>query len=176
MDYSPLQPMRFWVDESRVVANAEYEGPSSPTRLPKVSLNIQVAEGKSDDGRPIYHCQLKVNLAPDLPDQPLTYDVDLAVSGFFTFAQEVELSPPEMSRLVAFNGIAMLYGFARDAILQQTSLGPHGPLMLPAVNLTEIAAQLQPPAPPAETTEEARLDSPVRRRTRKKRSAETNPD
>lgn len=48
-----------------------------------------------------------------------------------------------ITRSVCHNGLAMLYGFARDTLLHLTSSALHGPLLLPAADLTDLAEQLQ---------------------------------
>lgn len=81
------------------------------------------------------------------------YTIEINVTGLFAFDPSTEIDGNRTLRMVAFNGLSMLYGFARDIVLQMTALGEHGPFMLPATNLADIASSLSEAVPPPATSE-----------------------
>lgn len=142
MNFAAMQPIKLWVDDLVLNANNSYQPEEQQRQLPRVQLGVSVEEGIHPDGVPIFRCRLDSQVAPANPAHPLPYSAQVKVTGIFGFVKEAELEEKAMRRLVAFNGVAMLYGFARDVIMQHTALGPHGQFMLPALDLAQTADDL----------------------------------
>lgn len=159
-----MQPVRFWTEGVAVRPNPQYEAQSVAPSLPGVTISAALS---NFEGAPAFRCQLDVSLPGDNPGEYAPYEIQLRVIGDFAFAQDGQPDLPAMTKMVAFNGLAMLYGFARDLILQQTTLSSHGPFLLPAVNLTQLAERIAQPAEQVGSVEPGTNPRPSRRRKRK---------
>lgn len=150
MQIAAMQPLRLWVMHVAIQAHEEFH--AADTRpLPYVSVGAQMEEGVDAGGNPLFRCVLNVATDADAPADAVPYTATIQVSGVFAFLDQGKLEPADRRRMVAINGIAMLYGFARDVIAQYTALSAHGPLMLPALNIMGLSERLladveEPPA------------------------------
>jgi hypothetical protein len=157
MNFSALQPATFSVTSTLIRANSAYQPQPDRRKLPNVNLETSLEIGVTAMGTPAFRCALMIRtpvvpagnegegslLPADDPAMPeIPYVIEIGVSGAFSFAPEVEIDAQAMSRMVAFNGISMLYGFARDALLQYTAMGSNGPFMLPALDISDHASRL----------------------------------
>ncbi|HXC99110.1 MAG TPA: protein-export chaperone SecB [Verrucomicrobiae bacterium] len=84
---------------------------------------------------------------------PFLYDVELQVVGLFELIADFPGGDKET--LVRVNGLGILYGAAREMVLNITARSLHGPLSLPVVNFVEVLKQgnVQAPAAAAPTSE-----------------------
>lgn len=140
MEFASLQPVQLWIDEISIQVNPDFKSDSGPRRAPNVTLETRIEELLDEDGNIVlYRPAIRVEASPIDGEQILPYEVAVAVSGLFAFPIGANLAQSEMRRTVAFNGLAILYGFARDVVLHDTAMGQHGAMILPAVNLVSIA-------------------------------------
>jgi len=63
------------------------------------------------------------------------YEVDVEVAGFFEV--NMSIKPEERAEMADVNGCAVLYGAIRDLVLNLTSRGVNGPMLLPTVNFLD---------------------------------------
>lgn len=167
---SPLQPLRFWMDESRIDAVADYKPMPSPAPVPHVALNLELGEGMLDDASPVYTCRLTITLLPGESEQRHPYSVHIRVNGLFAFTHQSEIAEADRRRMVALSGVTMLYGFARDTVLHVTALSQHGPFMLPALNLVDLPNQLQEASPISSVQSTDTPKKSARQRTRQRKA------
>lgn len=142
MQIAAMQPLRLWVMHVAIQAHEEFHTASATRLLPYVSVGTQMEEGVDAGGNPLFRCVLNVATDADAPADAVPYTATIQVSGVFAFLDQGKLEGADRRRMVAFNGIAMLYGFARDVIAQYTALSAHGPLTLPALNITDLSERL----------------------------------
>ncbi len=114
-------------------ANYQYDIDEMHSYESKLGLDIQVKK-KIDE--PSYMIKLDINANEDAESFSVNpYRIHILICGFFSFGEDVQVN--EMKKLVHLNGTAMLYGIARGFVSQITANGPHGPFLLPSVNLLE---------------------------------------
>ncbi len=162
MNNSPMQPVRFFIDEITVRTNHNYTPKPGIANVPQITVSDSFEHGEDPQGNPVFRHCLKVVTTPINPEQSLPYTVEASVIGFFTRIMGAKIEGDVLQRLAAFNGLAMLYGFARDVVVQTTANAEHGPFMLPAVDLTDLAAKLLEP-PEAAVESDAPTESGARR-------------
>jgi preprotein translocase subunit SecB len=135
MDVSALQPLRLTVTELCVQANEEFV-PPAVAPAGRVTVLIESGEGSDQEGNAIFRLRLTIRSehAPDDPPVPYTFTVRL--DAMFGFLPGAAVPDEDKRRLVAFSGVALLYGFARDVLLQATAFGTWGTVFLPLLNLT----------------------------------------
>jgi len=79
------------------------------------------------------------------PEANAPYSILLQLNGWVRALEGFD--PPNLEHLVRTNGLAMLYGTAREIVRQTTAMGPFPPVLLPSVNFLPTAApKTQPPA------------------------------
>ncbi len=95
---------------------------------------------KSQEEPGVWRVELSLRLGPDL-DPPANYLVEMRLFGVFEF-EDPELDEQTATRVVAVNGLSMLYTSAREHLWLQTSRGKWGALGLPTASFAgiEIAA------------------------------------
>ena len=80
--------------------------------------------------------------------KPFFYDIDIHVVGIIEVVGEL----PEKTRdqIVQVNGLALLYGAAREMVLNVTARSVFGPFCLPSINFLEALKHAKPsPKPPS---------------------------
>lgn len=179
MNLSVIQPVRFWVDSLSIQSNVKYTGAPEMGKAPRLNLNFGVSEAGDPVGQTLYRCQVRLEIAPETDDDNLPYELSIAVSGVFVFPPEARVAPEQQHPMVALNGIALTYGFARDVVLHHTAVAAHGVFMLPTLDLTDVRRQLGPPWNPSTEGEQVSGDDiPTDRlqptgRTRRRRQSQT---
>lgn len=137
MEFAPLQPTQLWVDAFSMRINEDHTPEEGRIRIFDVGIETGLQEGLDPQNAPVYLVTLTIETRPRDPQYPMPYAVELVTTGMFTFPVAVELATRR--RMIAFNGVSILYGFARDTVLHNTALSRFGPMMLPSVNLSSIA-------------------------------------
>jgi preprotein translocase subunit SecB len=143
MDLSPLQVSRLSVVSLSIHTNPSYvqgEGMQQPSQL---TVAATLAEQTGD--APLFRCQLDVSIADNWPEPPPPYLVHARVAGMFRFLDDTSDNIKTMRQIVAHTGVSILYGFARDIILQSTALGERGPILMPLITVSDLAAELLNP-------------------------------
>jgi preprotein translocase subunit SecB len=72
---------------------------------------------------------------------PFFYDVEIQVVGLVELVSEI---PGDKELLARVNGLGILYGAAREMVLNVTARSLHGPLSLPVLNFVEIMKNTGP--------------------------------
>jgi preprotein translocase subunit SecB len=67
----------------------------------------------------------------DEQDQPLGHQINVKISGFFTFPENTEYEMKE--KLIRYNGVAILYGVLRGIISTATGAFPAGKFLMPTI-------------------------------------------
>ena len=143
--FSPLQLKQHLFTIVNVRANPD------GTTKGKVQLNQHVVH-LPVKGKP-NHWQVELNIRHLSCDakRPFCYDFELHVVGIVEISDTVEKEKRET--IAAVNGLSLLYGAAREMVLNITARAPHGPFCLPSLNFAEVLKQAKPgPLPPAMTT------------------------
>jgi len=174
LQFAPMQPVRFWTGDLSVKVNPSYAPKPDQVPIPHITMTVKLEEGVQPGGGPAFRCQLDVATTQSAANEPLPYAVEAQVIGLFAFIREAQIEAAAARNMVAHNGVALLYGMARDVVVQHTSMAVHGPLMLPAINLTEFAAQLLEGAPSAPAIEETAAPSTPPRRGRRRSTRPAN--
>lgn len=123
----------YFVDDLVMKAN-----PKPPNVREKQSVIGVDFDIKSKHGDPLSYA-IFMTLSVNGKDEELEnaeYRIALRIAGYFHFEKE---TPKEMiGKLIAPNGLAMLYGVARGVVAQATANGRHGKFVLPSLNFIEI--------------------------------------
>jgi preprotein translocase subunit SecB len=91
------------------------------------------------------HWQLEITLNQKSvdPQKPFFYDLDIHVAGIVEWIGE-DLPADKKEQLVQVNGLGVLYGAAREMVLNLTSRSVFGPFCLPALNFIEALKHAKP--------------------------------
>jgi preprotein translocase subunit SecB len=142
MQMAAIQPTRFWLLDVSVHTNERYHG-TQDGDIPRLRVGVEVAEPRGASRAPSFLLRLQCETVEDEQNRPLPYDISLRAAARFRFLGSAQsMESDARLRLLAFNGVAMLYGFARDSLAQYTAMGIHGPFVLPAINFTSIANEI----------------------------------
>lgn len=145
INMAPIQPARLVLNSIQLEPNPQYQ--PAPERWAFVQLNVsagmlRVRNGTTEGGPEALRCDVEVRIREDVPLISVPYLGKAAAVGFFIRPVPENLDDNSFKRWVAFSGLAMVYGFIRDAMLQVSALSVFGPLTLPALDLTPLADQL----------------------------------
>jgi len=129
----PLELQDYWIEELIIQANPEYvEQKGSPKILPEIDFHI----AKTPRQKKFLIC-MTIGIQPG-EDAKLSapYRIVVTLSGHYRFRKETD--EQTIKRMLAPNGLAILYGIARATVAQATACGRHGKFLLPTVDLVEI--------------------------------------
>jgi len=134
-----IQPRGLWINMLTMLPNAAFRPlPQRPRQSnTNATAQIQRLPDKS------FRCWLTLQVQAGASLADLPYFVGMQVMADFVAFEAPGPDESVITRSVCHNGLAMLYGFARDTLLNLTTSALNGPLLLPAVNLTDLAEQLQ---------------------------------
>lgn len=94
-----------------------------------------------------WHLELFLNQRSVDPKKPFLYDFEFHVVGVVEVSDQ---TPAEKRQaFAAVNGLSLLYGAAREMLLNVTARSVFGPLNLPSLNFTEVLKQAKPGPLPA---------------------------
>jgi hypothetical protein len=191
MNIAALQPIHFAVGDVSIHQNFTFQPEPGRHRLPHVNLTTNLEVGANEAGERLFRCSMSVK-APVVPEgsdnagtlvptddsasAEFPYAIEIGVIGIFAFIADTELDQDAMARMVAFNGLSMLYGFARDTVLFQTASGQHGPFMLPALDISDHASRISELIRDAGQTNEIPTEAPLEpKRTRRRSQRRASP-
>lgn len=127
----PLRLDRIYYTELSIKANKAYPGEVSNFGLTKTPGLL-----RSDDDPESWVVTLRGKV--DEGDKgAVPYDIDFEIWGEFTVVKPGE-SDAETARMVAVNGLSILYSAAREAVFLFTSRGPWGGFQLPTVSFADM--------------------------------------
>ncbi len=160
MKNSPLQLDGYFFSHVEVRAHADAD-PAVDPRLRTVSELGKDEEG----GRYLVTLRVEIGRAQDNTSPPYTGAVE--VRGFF---RVLEGYPPERrDEMIYVNGSTLLYGAAREMLLNITARGPWPGLLLPSVRFTNEDSEATPIPTPARQTAKVGSKPPVAPSARRKR-------
>ena len=119
---SPIQTRRHWL--SRLVFEPHEEAVKKAEYRADISLKH---ESRSD----CWHVRLGLRFGPQPPNEG-TFHCEVVFEGLF--AVHPDFPPEKADDLVRMNGGAILYGAAREMILNLTARSKHGPFELPTID------------------------------------------
>lgn len=114
-----------------------------------VALNQHV-EYVPIDGKPnFWHLELFLNQRSVDSKKPFYYEIELHVVGVVEVSEKI--TKDKIEPIAAINGLSMLYGAAREMILNVTARSAHGAFSLPSLSFAEVLKQAKAgPTPTAE--------------------------
>lgn len=143
MESSVMQPARMWLNGMEIRPNIGVTPTPMSVAIAPVTVSAGLVRIDPPEGQlPAIQCNIIVRIRDDIASVELPYRGDIAASGIFVGVNLEASEYSTLKRLVSYNGLAMLYGLARDAIFVFTSQCLPGPFYLPAVNLTDIGKDL----------------------------------
>ena len=125
---SPLRPERIWIESFEFGSRSDAAKRTGPVGV-KADLEVEL----TDDGRSFLLRLLLASSAARGDGSPY----DFKSESVARFAVDGGVDAAEAGRLVSVNAAAVLYGAVRGFVATATALGPHGPLVLPTVNLVD---------------------------------------
>jgi len=129
----PLELQDYWIEELIVQANPEYaEQKASPQILPEIDFDIS----KAPRQKKFLICMTIGILRGKDMKISAPYRIIVTISGHYYFRKETD--EQTIRKMLAPNGLAILYGIARATVAQATACGRHGKFLLPTVDLIEI--------------------------------------
>ncbi len=144
----PLSPLQL---KSHVFPVINLRANPTGTHEGKINLDQHLVcvpvEGQAN------HWQLEIFLHQKSIDsaKPFFYDFDIHVAGIVEVMGE--LPSEKREQLVQVNGLGLLYGAAREMVLNLTARSVFGPFCLPSLNFLEALKQAKPsPELPAAST------------------------
>lgn len=154
MIVSPLQLESYFVAESHIVAQVEFEAPETPEELitrVQDALHVGVKLFDSQDDSSRRALELSVSLHEE-NQNALPYLVTLTVVGFFRLAPEYR--PDDKAHLADLwdiNAPSVLYGVAREILSSFTCRGPYPSICLPSVTFATPPIKEEAPKDEAES-------------------------
>lgn len=129
----PLELQDYWIEELIVQANPEYDGKRiSPQIFPEIDFHI----AKAPRQKKFLICMTIGILRKKDENISAPYRIVVTLSGQYQFRKETD--EQTIHKMLAPNGLAILYGIARTTVAQATACGRHGKFLLPTVDLIEI--------------------------------------
>ena len=129
----PLELQDYWIEELVVQANPEYDGKKiSSQMLPEIDFHI----AKAPQQKKFLICMTIGILSKKDEPNSAPYRIVVTLSGQYQFRKETD--EQTIRKMLAPNGLAILYGIARATVAQATACGRHGKFLLPTVDLIEI--------------------------------------
>ena len=134
---SAIQTRRHWI------RRLTFEPSESTVPEPKYHARISLRHAKTDG---CWHVWLKVAIGPKMPE-PANFSAEVEFEGLF----DVRPDFPEdkVNDLVRMNGGAILYGAARELLLNLTARSNHGPFELPTIDARMFIGQPKPQKEPS---------------------------
>ncbi len=151
----PLSPLQlkqhlFTVVNVRTNQHGRQDGP--------VHLDQHVVHVRTPDEPNRWHLELFLNHRSADAKHPFCYEVELHVIGIVEVHDSIEKGKREV--IAAVNGLSLLYGAAREMVLNITARAPHGPFCLPSLNFAEVLKQAKPGPPPVDVTTASAVVTP----------------
>lgn len=122
--------------EADAIALGSYADPSSGV----FECEVGTHQAVFGDGETRFTVTLTLGMKPKDGDTKFPYRIAISLMGVFDGRQ---LDEQKREPLIAANGAALLYGVARDTILNLTSRCVAGPVMLPTVHFADVGKQVE---------------------------------
>lgn len=123
----------YYIDEFSFVVNRDHV--SKEVLCGTIDLDFDI---NRNSDRPLdFMIYLRVDINSSEEDfQRCEYRIHLALTGFFSF--EEGTTEDTIKKMIAPNGLSMLYGVARGMVANATAMSWHGKFVIPSLNLIEI--------------------------------------
>jgi preprotein translocase subunit SecB len=147
-----LEIDEYSIDGFSLQANADFDGEKVQDEL-DVDFNL----GRASTGEPRFEVRLFISLNQrDEQFARAPYRMNLNVAGYFHFPADTD--EEAIKKMIAPNGLAILYGIARGTVAHMTGSSRFGKLVLPSVNFIELiqAKGKEKKAKPRRTTQRIR--------------------
>lgn len=128
-----LELDQYFVDEFTLQANHEFSGPEEY----EIDWDIDFNIGRSSDGKPKFEVKLIIDVNQKeefFRNSP--YRLKLVITGYFHFPEDTD--EDQIKKMIAPNGLAILYGVARNTVSQLTGVARFGRFLLPSINLMTV--------------------------------------
>lgn len=123
----------YFLDEILVRTNKDYVESEKLNGTIAVDFNIRQAEASKLH----YFISMVINVNKEKESfHKSNYNVLLKIDGYFSFSEGTD--EDTVKRMIAPNGLSILYGVARGVVAQATANGRFGKLVLPALNINEV--------------------------------------
>lgn len=130
-----LEIDEYFVDGFSLEANPSFNGQEQERH--DTNFEIDFAMARSSDGQPRFEIKLFVSLnKKEEAFFTAPYRLTLQVTGYFHFSEGTD--EDLIKKMMAPNGLAILYGIARNLASQMTGMGRFGRVLLPTLNFIEI--------------------------------------
>ncbi len=128
-----LEIDEYSIDGFILQVNTDFDGEKESHNAPDVDFNI----GRATTGEPRFEVRLFISLnQKDEQFAQAPYRLNLNVAGYFHFPDNTE--DETIKKMIAPNGLAILYGIARGTVAHMTGCSRFGKLVLPSVNFIEL--------------------------------------
>ena len=128
-----LEIDEYSIDGFSFQANADFDGEKEADNELDVDFNI----GRATTGEPRFEVRLSIGLnQEDEQFAKAPYRLNLNLAGYFRFQDGTD--EETVTKMIAPNGLAILYGIARGTVAQVTGCSRFGKLVLPSVNFIEL--------------------------------------
>jgi len=138
----PLRLENYYVDKITFDVNSafweENDQESTPPSFDPgkhIDVDIQISQHQTETH--LYLIILTVKLQ-DTPEAKTPYRIELVLNGIFRFVEDEEKDDTLRDRFLTNGGSTVLYGAAREFVMQLTARGPAGPILLPAVSFPPL--------------------------------------
>jgi preprotein translocase subunit SecB len=147
MKLAPIQLEGYALIELVYRANPEYQQ-GQPSQYEDDDLVVGTKLDRDDSADNRWRVFMKIQLQPRASANG-PYHVTLQLAGVVRV--NPDFKSQDVETVIRVNGASMLYGVAREIVRNTTSLGPHPPILIPAVNFRpETKPDLTPRVLPAE--------------------------
>jgi preprotein translocase subunit SecB len=128
-----LEIDEYFIDDFCFQANTDFDGKKESQN----SLNVDFKLGRALTGVPQFEVRLFIKLNQyDEQFSQAPYRLELSIVGYFHFSDGTDEGT--IKKLIAPNGLAILYGIARGTVADMTGCSRFGKLVLPAFNFIEL--------------------------------------
>jgi preprotein translocase subunit SecB len=138
MRSSPLQLLRYFVEEVSCTSNPDYDPGKDVEILEdqfRVDTTVDSREGDEGDELGSWTVQMSIHQQIG-PGQNFPYEFKLSIIGFFVCRDDLPNTwTPEY--FVKVNGSSLLYGAAREIIRATTARGPWSDVIVPTLSFYE---------------------------------------
>jgi preprotein translocase subunit SecB len=133
MKPAPLQLNSYFLSALNITVTPKFDvKKASVYELNNLRNKIDISTNKEHPG--IWQVHLALKYSPNA-NENVPYGFSIEIVGFF--GVHPKWPKNQIETLVKINGPAILYSAAREIIVQITSRGPWGPMLLPAVNFID---------------------------------------
>jgi preprotein translocase subunit SecB len=128
-----LEIDEYAIDGFNLQANLDYDGEKD--YVP--ALDVDFGIGRASTGEPRFEIRLLIGLnQEDEQFAQAPYRIKLAIVGYFHFPDGTE--EDTINKMIAPNGLSILYGIARGTVSHMTGCSRFGKVVLPSVNFIEL--------------------------------------